>query len=189
MTQLPLWLAILLPLTGYGVAVGTEFLRNHWQTNREAQHRIALREEVRQDRRDEFELAVLKDAYSALSRLARAAARFHLADLEFAKTNNVKYASQPIETLTGPELDEEFRVSAVDLGTQIQLLLDEELRSVVTSARDALMRPSLMHGSDIEDAERSMDLAITGVDHAQRRLGSKIRELYTESSAPEVGPK
>lgn len=175
MTPLPLWLTILLPLTGYVAAARTEFLRNRWQANREIQHRIALRKEARQDRREEFELAVLKDTYSALARLARAAARFHFADRKVAMESNVKYATQQIDD---SELDEELRVSNVELGTQIQLMLNQELRSVVTSAREALNRPSSMYHGEIEDADRAMDAAVVKVDNAQTQLGIRIRELY-----------
>lgn len=181
MTQVPLWLTVLLPLSGYVAAVGTEFLRNRWQATREIQQRTALREESRQLRREEFELAVLKDAYSALSRLARAAMKYHLADREVAKKLNVKYASHQIGAVTGPELEEEFRVSAGDLTTQIHLLLNDQLRDVVTSARDALLVPGSMYNSEIEDAERAMDLAAFAVDHAQTQLGRRIRDLYAEN--------
>lgn len=181
MTQVPLWLTILLPLTGYVAAVGTEFLRNRWQATREIQHRVAQREDARQDRREEFELAVLKDTYSALARLARAAMRYHLADREVAKKLNVKYASRQIGDVTGPELEEEFRVSTGDLKTQIQLLLNDEIRHVVTSAGEALLAPSSMHDSDVEDAQRAMNLAVLEVNQAQSQLGRRIRELYTAS--------
>lgn len=189
MTQLPLWLAIVLPFAGFAVGLGTEILRHRLQAKREyenrialqeeaRQNRIAIREEERQDRRDEFELAVLKDAYSALTRLARAAWRFHLADRQVAQNTGLKYASGPIGTISGPDLDEEFRVSNAELGTQIELMLNEELRVVVSSARDALMRPSEMYHSEIEDADRAMDAAMSEVGRAHRQLGIRIRELY-----------
>lgn len=181
MTQVPLWLTILLPLTGYVAAVGTEFLRNRWQAAREVQHRLALREESRQIRREEFELAVLKDTYSALARLARAAMRYHLADREVARRLNVKYASRQIGAETGPELEEDFRVSTGDVSTQIQLLLNDELRDAVTSARDALLAPSSMYEAEIADAEQRMNLAVFAVNYAQDQLGRRIRDLYTES--------
>ena len=189
MTQLPLWLAIALPFFGFAVGLGTELLRHRLQAKREhenrialreeaQQNRIALREEARQDRRDEFELAVLKETYSALTRFARAAVRFHLADRKASLTIGTKYASQQIAEFSGPELDEEFRVANAELGTQIELMLNEELRVVVASARDALMRPSEMFHSEIEDADRAMNAATSRVGKAHRQLGKRIRELY-----------
>lgn len=189
MTQLPLWLAIVLPFAGFAVGLGTEILRHRLQAQREhnnrvalheeaRQNRIAIREEERQDRRDEFELAVLKDAYSSLTRLARAAWRFHLADRKVAQSTGSKYAASQIGAISGPELDEELRVSNAELGIQIELMLDDELRAVVSSARGALMRPSEMYHSEIEDADKAMDAALSGVERAHRQLGTRIRELY-----------
>lgn len=183
MTDVPLWVTVLLPLVGYMAAVGTEVLRNHLQASREINQRIVQRNEARQDRRDEFELAVLNDTYAALSRQARAAMRFHLADLKVAKSLGVKYAADPITEYAGPDLDEELRLASVALRTHIQLLLDDEIRRRVTSALDALVRPSAMHNSEIEDAEQAMSEAVLNVERAQELCGQRIRELYAAGAA------
>lgn len=178
MTTVPLWVTILLPFAGYLAAVLTEFLRNSWQEKREVRQRAALRRESREDRKEEFELQVLKDVYSALDRLARAAMRFHLADLSVAKTTGVKYASHQIGQISGPELDEEFRLATRDLSGQLQLLLKDDLREGVSAAHSALIRPSSMHDSEVADAEAAMTRAVLKTGEAQQALGARIRDIY-----------
>lgn len=177
MNVAPLWVALALPLIGYAVALGSEILRNSLQFRREGALRTRDRQENMQDRRDQFELEVLKNAYASLNRLARAAMRFHLIDMSVAKEVG-SYASRRVDELTGPELDEEFRQASVQLSSEIELVLDDDLRSRLGEARDALNAPSTMFHSNAVDADRKMNQALISTDETHRMIGIRIRELY-----------
>lgn len=177
MNDFPLWATISLPLIGYVVALGTELLRNGLQSRREHALRIRSRQEIMQDRKEQVELEVLKNAYVALNRLARVAMRFHLIDMSVAKENG-SYASRCIDDLTGSELDEEFRHASVQLSSEIALILDDDLRARLGETRDALNTPSEMYHSSAEDADRVMMQAVEDTYETQRLIGIRIRELY-----------
>lgn len=185
MNDFPLWATITLPLIGYVVALGTELLRNGLQSRREHALRTRSRQEVLQDRKEQFELEVLKNAYAALNRLARAAMRFHLIDMSVAKEIG-SYASRRIDELTGPELDEEFRHASVQLSSEIALILDDVLRARLEETRDALNKPSKLYHSSAEEADRMMMQAVEATYETQRVIGIRIRELYMPMAASQI---
>lgn len=182
MNDFPLWATIALPLIGYVVALGTELLRNGLQSRREHALRTRNRQEIMQDRKEQFELEVLKNAYAALNRLARAAMRFHLIDMSVAKEVG-SYASRRIDQRTDPGLDEEFRQASVQLSSEIELVLDDDLRVRLEETRDALNTPSEMYHSSAEDADRVMMQAVEDTYETQRLIGIRIRELYMPTAS------
>ncbi|MCQ1994259.1 hypothetical protein [Arthrobacter sp. zg-Y1171] len=184
MNDVPLWVTVALPLIGYAAALASELLRNGLQSRRDDAIRIRDRRENMQDRRDQFELEVLRNAYSSLNRLARAAMRFHLVDMSVAKEVG-SYASRRIEDLTGAELDEEFRQAAVQLSSEIELVFDDNLRQRLKETRDALRTPSVMFHSNAVDADRAMNKAVTATSETQEALGVRIRELYLQAAPPQ----
>ncbi|GAB3552163.1 hypothetical protein GCM10027404_22340 [Arthrobacter tumbae] len=181
MNTTPLWVAITLPLLGFAVAIRSEILRSYLQSRREAAARVHDRQERLKGRRDEFELAVLKNAYASLNRLARAAMRFHLIDLQVAEVVG-SYASRQTGDQTGPELEEEFLKAKVQLATELELVLDDNLRAQLEATRDALLTPSAMYNSEAAEAQKAMNRALAMTDETQRSLGARIRELYAVSA-------
>ena len=166
-----------LPLLGYVVALGSEVLRNWLQARREETARIHARQERIQERRDLSELEALKNVYASLGLLARAAMQFHLLDLEAAKAVGT-YASHRLDEDSSGEIDEEFRVAAVRLSMESELVLDDALRMKLHSTRDALQVPSSMYHSLPSEAEAAMNTAIKMVYETQEALGARLRELY-----------
>ena len=179
-TELPLWAALSLPLTGYAVALATEYIRGRGQSNREAAQRDQRRQETIADRRDQFELDVLKDTNSALQRHARAVMQLHLWDLA-AAVETGQYASSP---RGDRKRDKELRLATVDISGLAQLILDDDIRQSVIDTKAKLLAPSSMHGSKIEDAKAAMDDAMQTLDSAHKIIGARVRELYSRPSGP-----
>lgn len=166
-----------LPLLGYVVALGSEVLRNSLQARREDAARVHDRQERLQERRDLSELEALKNVYASLDQLARAAMRFHLLDLEAAKIVG-SYASHRLDEESSGEVDEEFRVAAVQLSMESELVLDDDLRMRLRSTRMALQRPSSMYHSTPSEADNAMNMAVAMVYDTQDAIGVRLRELY-----------
>jgi hypothetical protein len=171
------WLMVALVLGWLG-STFTEGRRHRRRAKRARQDRLEQRREAHSERRRQFELTTLSDSYGALSRLARAAARVHLLDLTVARPRGT-YGGHQVDD---DGLDEEHRLATLEVSRLAGLILDDELRQMVTAAHDAVVRVPLGQKT-VAQGEAQFNHAFEKVDVAQCVCAERIRELYQSDVA------
>lgn len=132
------------------------------------------RESARQQRREEFELRVLTDLHAAVLRYGRAVSRFHLEDLIAARRTRSQYGAHRLDV---GELDEELRLSTVDVMALSQVVLNEDVRVQMAALREAGAGLGTMPTS-IEHAEAEFQSFIGLLQRLTEIIGQEIRRLY-----------
>lgn len=171
------WLVVALALGWLGSSF-TEGHRHRRRANRARLERLERRREAHSRHRRQFELTTLSDSYGALSRLARAAARAHLLELTVARTSST-YGGHHVDD---DELNEEHRLATLEMSRLAGLILDDELRQLVTAAHDAVVRIP-MGQKTVAQGEALFNHAFEKVDVAQCACAERIRELYKSDVA------
>ena len=171
------WLVVALVLGWLG-STFTEGRRHRRRAKRAREERLEQRREAHSEHRRQFELTTLSDSYGALSRLARAAARVHLLELTIARTSST-YGGHHIDD---DELDEEHRLATLEVSRLAGLILDDELRQLVTAAHDAVLSVP-MGQKTVAQGEAQFNHAFEKVDVAQCACAERIRELYQSDVA------
>jgi hypothetical protein len=174
----------LLPLITLAIGIlGTlavEWIRARDANSRELAARVQIRAQSVEDRRTDFELTTLQEAYKQLNRLGRAATRYHMLDRSVATSAKVEYASRQLGSIPGEaELGEELRLANRDLSAAADLLLDDALRTEVELAVRAVNSVGQTKTS-VDAADRAFDAATIELGAAQRQIASRIRDLYTQ---------
>lgn len=142
--------------------------------------RVQIRAHSVEDRRIDFELTTLHEAYKQLNRLGRAATRYHMLDREVARSAKVEYASRQLGNIPGEaELGEELRLANRDLAAATDLLLDDSLRTDVELAARAVNAVGQTPRS-VSAADRAFDAASIELGAAQRQVASRIRDIYAQ---------
>jgi hypothetical protein len=180
-----LWQSLLPAATLALGAVGTlvaEALRDRRQRKREDERSRDERALGRSDRRDEFELSVLRDSFDALDRLGRAFTVYHLLDVKAARSHGGLYAStQTIGIAGAEEGDQELLAAHRDLHSKALLILHEPIRDSVFAATAAVSAVSAQPPKTIKVAEALWDEAVEKIHAAQGALAERIRTLYSEA--------
>ncbi len=176
------WFNVVLPvltlMLGYAGTLLTESRRDARQRIRDAEARIASRAQATVDRREQFELASLKDAYASLTRLARVTMRFHMVDLEVARSTNSPYGSHRTDDIPGVrEIEDEALLANQECDALIQLILDDGIRKIADDAQTRLNSIALGQKTESE-AEFAVRQAMAATRTAQLTVASRIRDLY-----------
>lgn len=172
-----------LPVVTLVLGSGLTFLADERRTGKQREYaredRAGERDLARADRRDAFELEVLRDVYAGLDHLARAVTQFHLMDDQAARDNDVAYGS--VAVIGTDEIAEEVRLAHLEVGRLSDLVLDDDLRGRVEVAR---LRIGQVHDGPVarQVASTRYDAAIALVAMAQTQIASRIRDLYRRTS-------
>lgn len=181
MAELPLWVVLALPFSGYLAAAATEYLRGKQMLVREREGRREAREAARQDARDTFERDTLIELQDAISALMRNVGQIHF-------QNEVEYRQSGLwgRKLLPDEIGSEPQASRAHNFDRLRVrALDEDVRRLCEqwwSSAARSMVPALQ-GEDDEEArlraiaEWQRTSAI--FPEVMERIGSRLRELFT----------
>lgn len=123
----PVWLVFVGPFLGYGVAVGTEYLRGRQTLLREREARQDARRAAREDARDAFERETLLQLQDAVLALMRNTSRVQLeTEKEYRRTKKWGRSLLPEEIGGEPSLQFTWDVQRLRVR-----LLDDDLRELV----------------------------------------------------------
>lgn len=174
------WWQALLPVVTLALGwLGSELsdarrdVRSDARARAERQHAAADRAK---ERREVFERENLHALYAALSRLGRATTVHHLADIDAAKTSGRQYAGS---VLPDNSIGEEVRLANVEAGRHALLVLGDDLRARVESARDA-MNSLGWSPCTLDEADAMFQRHTTELMKAQQAIASRLRQLYEE---------
>lgn len=181
----PAWVAILGPLVGYAIAVGTELLRGRQARIREREARRDTRQAAREDARDSFERETLLQLQDAVAALMRNTARVqHEEEMEYRRSGRWGRSALP-EEIEG-EISIQFPRDVQRLRVR---LLDDRLRELVnewSSFAAAATIPAMREETDAEARLRSTaawkrcsDLYIEMAE----AIGERLRVLIAHWSA------
>lgn len=181
MADLPLWVVLALPFSGYLTAVATEYLRGHQALTREREARREAREAARQDARDAFERDTLIELQDAIAALMRNTSQIHLEnEVEFRKSGSWGRRTLPEEIGGEPQGSRARNFERLRVR-----VLNDELRNLCEqwwSYAAKSMVPALREEGDQDarlrataDWERSTAI----FSEVMEKVGSRLRELYT----------
>jgi hypothetical protein len=177
------WSAVLPVLTLVLGWAGSELSEARWNKRAAAlsrTERAATRLERAREQRENFERENLDAMFNAISRLGRATAVHHLADIDAANATGRPYAGS---VLSDKAMDEELRLATVEAGRLTVLVLDDHLRAQVDEAV-ASTQALGMTQSTIADANLAFQQVTTELRGAQRAIAQRLRELYKEEGTP-----
>ncbi len=181
MAELPLWVVIALPASGYVAAAATEYLRGRQALTRERESRREAREAARQDARDSFERDSLLELQEAMAVLMRNFARIH-------HENEMEYQQSGLwgRGVLPKEIGGEAAVSKIQTFHRLRVrVLDRRLRSLCEewlSAASGSAVPALREEDDREaclratkDWQRCFELYTDVVEG----IGARLRHLIS----------
>ncbi|WP_330323482.1 hypothetical protein [Streptomyces pseudovenezuelae] len=179
---MPKWFTAVWPVAVFFLGQASTYLTGFiTEKRRIAQARQALRDDRNKaitDRRETFELDHLVRLNEALQDLARAATQIHLVDMRTSGETG-HYAG----TLLPDGLSDNFMQAGRTVRMLRNLVLDDDLRTLVIEAAAALHRPSMMLRAETMDARQVFDEAVDLVDTAQEAVAERIRKIYASAEA------
>lgn len=174
---MPAWFNSVWPVATFFLGGASAYLRDFLtekrQIARETKARQAERDKAITDRREAFELDHLERLNEALQTLGRAAGRVHFIDMQ-----NGRESGQYAMTRLPDEANETHSLANREVHMLRGLVLNDQLRTKVDQAHEALNRPSNLNGVPIAQAERVFHEAVLLLNAVQADIAARIREIY-----------
>lgn len=165
-------------VVGAALSMLTERLRDRRQSAREHSARDAARQTEKLDRRDEFELSVLRETHSAITELMRTLLEIHL---EGSRRHHQGGPYLP-EGDSGRVQYERLRQKQGEFSSLKGLILEDSLRDECDKFQSLVTRVSI--ATSYDDGDKLVTALGLVVAEVQDSISRRIRTLY---KAPSTG--
>jgi hypothetical protein len=161
-------------ILGAGLTMLTERLRDGRQLAREQSVRDAARQTEKLDRKDEFELRVLRETHSAITELMRALLKIHL------EGSDRHHRGGPYlpEGDSGRDQYERLRQKQGEFSSLKGLILEDSIRYECDKFQGLVTQVSI--ATSYEDADTLLTRLGPVLAKVQDSISARIRTLYKE---------